>query len=310
MTRKLAVILAGPTASGKSAAALAIARALDGVVINADSMQLYDTLRVVTARPDDTALAAAPHRLYGVLPADRPASAAWWRDAALAEIEACGDRLPILVGGTGLYLRALLRGLVDLPAVSADLRAAATARRQDLGADAFHAEIAGFDPASAARLPPGDTQRLIRAWEMFHATGIPFSRWIAETDTPPPAHLAFVPIILDPPRAVLYQRIDQRVEQMIAAGALAELSCLSDADPAWPIMKAVGVRELLSHLHGAVDLAAAIAAAQQSTRNYAKRQTTWFRHQIPGSVRFAQENDPDWGKIIAFMRQAHLTSSD
>jgi len=288
------LVIAGPTASGKSALALALAEVMDGVIINADSMQVYRELRVLTARPDDAALARAPHRLYGVLPAAEACSAGRWRRLALDEIAAArkAGHLPILAGGTGLYLKALISGLAELPDIPAAVRAAAGARHDALGGSAFHAELAKRDPAMAARLKPSDRQRLIRAWEVIEATGRSLADWQmgAEwqaADGPAGAaadgDLALLPILVLPPRAALYAACDARVEAMIAAGALDEVRALLalGLDPALPAMKAVGVRELGAVLAGKTSLAAAAAAMQQATRNYAKRQLTWLRHQMP-----------------------------
>jgi tRNA dimethylallyltransferase len=282
------LVVAGPTASGKSTLALAAARAFDGVVINADAMQVYRELTILTARPGPEDLALAPHRLYGVLPGAEACSAGRWRTLAVAEIEAAraAGRLPMVVGGTGLYLRALAQGLAALPEVSAAARAAARARHRSLGGAAFHAALAARDPVMAARLRPGDSQRLIRAWEVLEATGRSLADWQAEaTPTPPPYRflcLAFVPRSA-PARAALYAACDRRLRAMVEAGALGELSALLDLglDPGLPVMKALGVPELAAHLRGEQTLEQAVTAAQQATRRYAKRQLTWLRTQLP-----------------------------
>jgi tRNA dimethylallyltransferase len=297
------LLLAGPTASGKSGLALEIAEEFGAVIINADAMQLYRELSILTARPDRAALARAPHRLYGVSPATDIWSAARWRDAALAEIAAAGERMAILVGGTGLYFRALLHGFSPIPPIPPELRARARARRDAIGSAEFHAEIARFDPTTAARLPPGDAQRLMRAWEVFQATGRALSQWQAEPRQGPPPDLRFRTILLDPPRQALYEAIDRRVEAMVTAGAIDELAALAGLDRLLPLMKAVGVAELLAYRSGESDLATAIAQAQQATRRYAKRQTTWFRHQIMADLRL---NEQDYyqnrAKIFPFIR--------
>lgn len=285
------VVIGGPTASGKSALALAVAEELGGTVINADSMQVYRELAVLTARPGPPDLVRAPHRLYGVMGAAERCSAARWRDLAIAEIVAShrARRLPILVGGTGLYLKALLDGLSPIPEVPPAVRAAAQARLAALGAPAFHAELARRDPVMAARLAPGDRQRLVRAWEVLETTGRSLADWqgaAPKTDPDEPA-LAPLSFVLEPPREALYDACDRRLAGMLAAGGLDEVAALArlDLPPDLPAMKAVGVPELLGHLRGETDLAAATAAAQQATRRYAKRQTTWFRHQMPGAER-------------------------
>ncbi|MFO1059896.1 MAG: tRNA (adenosine(37)-N6)-dimethylallyltransferase MiaA [Dongiaceae bacterium] len=287
------LVIAGPTAGGKSALALAAAEAFGGTVINADSLQVYRELAILTARPDAAAEARLPHRLYGVLPAAERCSAGRWAGLAAAAIAAAtaAGRLPILVGGTGLYLRALLDGLAPIPAVPEAALAEAAARLAALGRAAFHAELARRDPATAARLRPGDPQRLARAWAVLAATGRPLSQWQAEPARPV---LPLDPLLLrlEPDRARLYRACDARFLAMLEAGALDEARALRalDLDPGLPAMKAVGVRQLLDHLAGRTSLAAAVAAAQQATRNYAKRQLTWFRHQLPGAERL----EPYW----------------
>jgi tRNA dimethylallyltransferase len=282
MSGKL-IIVAGPTASGKSALALAIARQFDGTIINADSMQVYRDLRVLTARPDDDALAQAPHRLDGILDGAELCSAARWADLAHGEIAAAhaAGRLPIVVGGTGLYLRTLLNGIAAVPEIPDDVREAARARHRAIGGDAFRAELARLDPASAGKLPPGDSQRLVRAYEVVRATGRTLGDWQRAGAEGVPHYDSRLFVIL-PPRDTLYAACDGRLQAMIAAGALDEVRALTarGLSPDLPIMKAVGVPELAGYLAGEADLPAATAAAQQATRRYAKRQYTWFRHQL------------------------------
>ena len=280
---KNVVVIGGPTASGKSGMALDIAVALGGTVINADSMQLYTDLDVLTARPGAEDLARAPHRLYGVLPASERGSAARWRDMALVEIAAAhaAGRLPVVVGGTGLYLRTLMEGLSAVPSIPEDVRKAAHARLRALGGEAFRAELVARDPASA-KLNPGDTTRLTRAWEVLEATGHPLSHWQTQTAEGAPEGLRFTVLVLDPPRDALYANCDRRFRVMMGQGALDEVRQLDarNLDPDLPAMKALGVPELRAHLRGELSLDEAIALAQQSTRRYAKRQVTWFRHQL------------------------------
>ena len=283
-TRSPVVVVTGPTASGKSGLALALARAFDGVVVNGDAMQVYRELAVLTARPSAEDMALAPHRLYGVLPGVAACSAGRWRGLALAEIAAAQEvgRLPFVVGGTGLYLRALVRGLTELPPIPAPLRAAARERHRARGGPAMHAELAARDPVTAARLRPGDTQRLIRAWEVLEATGRPLAEWQAE-DGGEAAPYRFLCIALMPPREALHAACDGRFLRMLEAGALDEVRALLDLglDPELPVMKALGVPELAAHLHGALRLETAVAQAQQATRRYSKRQKTWLRTQMP-----------------------------
>jgi len=308
------VIVAGPTASGKSALALALAEALSGTIINADSMQVYRDLAVLTARPGAAELARAPHRLYGVIDAAEACSAGRWRDLALAEIAAARaeDRLPILAGGTGLYLRALLDGLAPVPPVPPEIRAAARARHAELGGPAFRAALAALDPEAAERLAAGDTQRLIRAYEVAKATGKTLAAWRRGQSAP---DFRAAAILLLPPREQLYQACDARFLAMMRRGAEAEVQALlaRHLDPALPAMKAVGVPELAQLIAGRLTREAAIAAAQQATRRYAKRQYTWFRHQLREGVglskrviaeQFSESLVPE---ILPFIRQFLLT---
>lgn len=291
---KPVLVIAGPTASGKSALGLALAKRLGGVLVNADSMQLYRELSVLTARPSEAEMAAVPHRLFGILPASEPCSAGRWREMALAGIAAAHAqaRLPILVGGTGLYLEALMRGIAETPSVPAPVREAVRARLAAEGPAALHAELAARDPVSAAKLEPADRQRIARALEVLEATGRPLSQWQAEAAQAPPAGLAFEVFLLMPPRAALYAACDRRFARMVETGALDEVRALRALalDPALPAMKAIGVAELGAYLAGKTGLAEAIRAAQRATRRYAKRQFTWFRHRLPEAVRI--EADP------------------
>jgi len=277
-------VIYGPTASGKSDLAVALAERLNGVVINADSLQVYAELAILTARPDAAAMARAPHRLFGVLPAAQACSAAWWRDAALAEIGAAHaqGRHPILVGGTGLYLKTLMEGLSPVPTADEAARAKATALHGEIGGEAFRAALAERDPVIAARLKPGDRQRLIRAWEVVETTGTPLSDWQALPKEP--GHtLDFSLIGLMPPRDVLYARIDARFDAMLEQGALDEAARFEalGLSPTLPANRALGLPELRRHLKGEIDLDEATRLARQMSRNYAKRQVTWFRHQLP-----------------------------
>jgi tRNA dimethylallyltransferase len=279
------LIVAGPTASGKSALALDLARALGGVVVNADSMQVYRELRILTARPTPEEEALAPHRLYGVLPAAEACSAASWRALALQEIgraHAAG-RVPILAGGTGLYIRALTHGLSPIPDVPQALRRAVRRRFAEIGNQAFHAELAARDPEMGARLHPGDSQRLMRAAEVLEASGRSLAEWQrAPAEGEGAQGLRFFTIALLPPRAALRERIAARFAAMLAAGALAEVRALAELRlPAeLPAMKAHGVPELMAHLAGQISLEEAARRAVAVTGQYAKRQFTWLRHQI------------------------------
>ncbi len=283
MSKKV-VVIAGPTASGKSALALGVAEQLGGTIINADSMQVYRDLSVVTARPNAADLARAPHRLYGTLDGAELCSAARWAELARQEI-AAAEGLPILCGGTGLYLRTLLYGIAPVPEIPENIRTAARQRHAELGGEAFRDELAKLDPDAAARLHAGDSQRLMRAYEVVVATGMTLSAWQAAQ---PPAETGLAPetFILLPPRDALYDAIDRRFAGMVAAGALEEVETLlaRGLGAELPVMKAVGVPELSAYLAGRIPLEFAISQAQQASRRYAKRQFTWFRHQMPSAL--------------------------
>lgn len=304
------VVVAGPTASGKSALALALAREFRGAVINADSMQLYKELRILTARPGDAALAQAPHRLYGVLDAGDPASAGRWRGLASRAIASAREdkRLPILAGGTGLYLRALTQGLSPIPAIPDDIRQAARALHIRIGGEKFRSELAKRDPEAAKRLAPGDTQRLIRAYEVVEATGVKLSVWQAKPGEA--GEFRFFQVLLMPPRPDLNLAIDARFLGMMKAGALDEARRLAalDLNPVLPAMKAVGVSALLRHIKGLISLDKAVDLGQQASRQYAKRQATWFRHQFkPDFVIDAQYSERLLPQIFNKIRRFLLT---
>ena len=281
-------LIAGPTASGKSQRALELAGRTGAVISNADSQQLYADLRVLSARPSAADEARAEHRLYGVADAAETWSVGRWSRAVLPLLEALAaeGRPALLVGGTGLYFTPLTQGLADIPDIPIEVREAAGAALDDLGEAAFRARLAGIDPAAAARIAVGDRQRLTRAWAVAEHTGRALSDWTAET-TPLLEPGSWTGLVVEPERAALYARCDRRVAQMVEAGALDEVRALMarDLDPALPAMKAVGVREFAAHLAGGTTLAAAIEATRQATRNYAKRQLTWFRNQTPGWAR-------------------------
>jgi tRNA dimethylallyltransferase len=278
-----ALLLAGPTASGKSALALAIAERIGGTVINADSMQVYRDLHVLTARPTAAEEARAPHRLYGVRPAAEAASVAWWRDAALVEMAAAraAGLLPILCGGTGMYFAALTQGLSDIPPVPAPARQEARRLLAELGAPALHARLAEADPGTAARLRPNDSQRIARAYEVWLGTGRGLAAWQAGGGTGP-APWRFAAILVDPPREALRAAIAVRWADMLAAGAADEVRALvaQGLDPALPAMHAHGVPELAAMLAGRMTVEEASRRAILHTGQYTKRQATWFRHHL------------------------------
>ena len=275
-----ALIVAGPTCGGKSALALAIAERLGGVVINADSMQVYAELRVLTARPTPDEEARAPHALYGVRPAAEPGSVAWWRGEALRAMAAALEtgRKPILCGGTGLYFAALTDGIAEIPEPDPAARAEARRLLAEFGPRGLHASLAKVDQATAARLRPSDSQRVARAWEVWRGTGRGLAAWQAQPTERAPWR--FSAILLDPPREALRAAIAGRFSAMLRDGALAEVQALLalQLDPALPAMRAHGVPELSAHLRGEFSLVEAARRAELVTGQYSKRQATWFRH--------------------------------
>ena len=275
-------LIAGPTASGKSALAMARAREIGAVILNADSQQLYADLRVLTARPSVEDEAEIGHRLYGVADAAEAWSVGRWSRAVmpiLSELVEAG-RPALLVGGTGLYFNALTKGLADIPDVPVEVRDTVEHAFDAEGETAFRSRLSTLDPQAAQRIETGDRQRLIRAMAVAVHTGRALSEWSADT-TPLLAPGSWTGSVVEPDRAALYDRCNRRVESMIEHGALDEVQALlrRNLDPTLPAIKAVGVRELSAHLSGSVSLDEAIAATQQATRNYAKRQLTWFRNQ-------------------------------
>jgi tRNA dimethylallyltransferase len=280
-----AVLIAGPTASGKSALALSLARSTGGIIINADSMQVYRDLRIITARPTLEEEADVPHRLYGHVDAAVNFSAgAWVADAAAALPEArARNAPPIFVGGSGLYFKALTSGLSAVPPVPPGIREAVRARLERDGVEALHAELLQRDTATAERLKPRDRTRIARALEVVEATGRSLTDWHRD-GLPPLLPLGtFNALFLAPERDELYARIDARFDAMLAAGALQEVERLAARrlDPLLPAMKAHGVPALIRHLRGEITLEQAAEIGRADTRHYAKRQFTWFRHQLP-----------------------------
>jgi tRNA dimethylallyltransferase len=288
VSKPLTILIAGPTASGKSALALSLAGKLNGIIVNADSMQVYRDLRVITARPTPEEEQRAPHRLYGhVDAAENYSVGRWCSDVAgtLAATERYG-RAAIVVGGTGLYFNALTRGLSAVPPIPPEVRNMVRERLASEGVNALHVELKERDPAAAARLMPGDRARITRALEVVLATGRSLIDW-HQADTP----MAFdsyraAKVFLMPDRDELLRRIDARFDTMIAAGAIEEVRALAarGLDPQLPAMKAHGVPWLIRHLNGGIDLAEAVEGAKRDTRQYTKRQATWFRNQLPDFV--------------------------
>ena len=295
------LVIGGPTASGKSGLALSVARRKNGVIINADSMQLYNGLGILTAQPSQEDLSAAPHRLYATLQPDDICSAARWRDMALAEIDRviAEGKFPIIVGGTGFYIRTLLSGISPVPEIAPEIRDRLNARQKEIGNPAFHAELQKRDPAMAEKLNPYNTQRLVRAMEVLEGTGKSLAEWQALPPEPPPAHLKFITATLVPPRERLYAQCDARFGIMLKQGALEQVrEFMKTATPGMPLAKALGYPELSSHLAGNISLTDAISLSQQSTRNYAKRQTTWFRNQMVPDIAL---DAPDAEKILPLL---------
>ncbi|MGX4770065.1 tRNA (adenosine(37)-N6)-dimethylallyltransferase MiaA [Bradyrhizobium guangdongense] len=280
-----AVLIAGPTASGKSALALELASRADGVVINADSMQVYRDLRIITARPTPDEEARVPHRLYGHVDAAVNFSAgAWVVDAAKAlEAARAGGRLPIFIGGTGLYFKALTAGLSVVPPIPVEVREGVRARLERNGVEALHAELATRDPRAAERLNLRDRTRIARALEVIEATGRSLLDWHHEGQPPLLPKDSFRAVFLAPERDELYARIDARFGAMLRGGALDEVERLAarGLDPLLPAMKAHGVPALIRHFRGELSLEEAATIGRADTRHYAKRQFTWFRHQLP-----------------------------
>lgn len=284
------ICLAGPTGAGKSAAALLLARELGGVVINADSRQVYRDFPLITAQPSAQERAVCPHRLYGVLDTVTPSSAGWWSAAAEDAMQRCAanQQFPLLVGGTGLYMRALLDGIVEIPPIPPEVSARLEAELAELnemgnsgesgksGGFVLHARLAGIDPAYSARIHPNDTQRLLRALAVYESTGHSFSWW--HSQTPPPAPHEVVRLGLRLPLAELAPRLAARVDAMLDQGAVAEASTALDHcdNPRAPGWSGIGCAELYEHLHGTLSLDEARARWVQNTRAYAKRQLTWF----------------------------------
>jgi tRNA dimethylallyltransferase len=284
MSRPDAILIAGPTASGKSQRAIDLAGAHGGVVINADSMQVYRELRVLSARPSPDEEAAVPHRLYGhVGAATRYSVGQWLADAAEALAEArATDRVPVFVGGTGLYFKALTEGLASIPPIPPAVRADLLAAAEGVPADVLHAQLVARDPATAAATRPSDRARILRALEVITATGRPLAEWRRGPGSVPLLALDRAQrIVLDPPRPLLHERIADRAEHMVAAGAIEEARALGalGLSPDLPAMKAIGVRQFLDHEAGLLSLDEAVASVKTETRRYAKRQATWFRHQ-------------------------------
>ena len=291
MDRLNAILIAGPTASGKSKLAVDLARSLGGVVVNADSMQIYDGLRILTARPSEADMDGIPHHLYGYADPAAPYSTGLWLTEAERVLRAtCGaGAVPIFVGGTGLYFRALTQGLDDMPAVAPELRAALRARHAQEGPGRMHEVLSGLDPQAAARLRPTDSQRILRALELVMTTGRPLASLQEGKGRPLVTGAGIRRIVLAPDRAVLRARIARRFDAMMAEGAAQEALRFAQRPGALDHSagQAIGVAELLAAERGDMTLRDAVERAVVRTRQYAKRQETWFRNQF----------GPDWERL-------------
>ncbi|SNS44012.1 tRNA dimethylallyltransferase [Sphingomonas laterariae] len=302
-------LIAGPTASGKSALAIALAESSGGIVINADASQVYRDLRILSARPSEADEARAPHRLFGYIDGAETCSAARWAEDAKAAIAAAhaAGRLPILVGGTGLYIRTLIDGIAPVPDIDPAVRAAVRA----LPVAEAHAALMIEDAEAARRLNPADTTRVARALEVVRATGRTLGQWQADRAGGIGDAVRIVPTILLPPRDWLRARCDMRFEAMLAEGAVAEVEALlaRQLDPALPVMRAIGVPEIADWLAGRIDRATMVERATAATRQYAKRQYTWFRQQPPADwARFGEQLDNvNIGKIAIKLHDEALT---
>jgi tRNA dimethylallyltransferase len=292
-----AVLIAGPTASGKSASALALAQQIGGLVINADSMQVYAEAPILTAQPSGEDRARVPHLLYGHVAATDVYSVGRWQGDAAAALEQARDmnRVPIFAGGTGLYFMALTDGLADIPATPADIRDAARALLAEIGVEELHVRLAARDPLTASRLRPSDPQRVLRAYEVLEATGRPLAEWQDAPAQPLLKDHKIAAFVLDPPRAELRSRIAHRFEQMVDTGGLEEARALAGLDPALPAAKLLGLRPLQALAAGELSRAEALEKAVTATRQFAKRQMTWFRHRMPHYVWF----DPVLSNIVS-----------
>jgi tRNA dimethylallyltransferase len=281
---KRALLIAGPTASGKSAAALALAQRFGAAIVNADSMQVYRDLRILTARPTPDEERLAPHRLFGVIDGAVNFSVGRWARAAREGLGEIGESPAIFVGGTGLYFRALTEGLSDIPPVPEAVRADVRARAESRVTPELHDELKARDPETAARLNSSDRQRILRALEVVEATGRPLVSFLGARTAPALKPGEWAGLYLAPDRAELGQRIDARFDAMLARGALDEVAALMQRrlDPALPVMRAHGVPHLVAHLEGRLTLDEAKARSKLDTRHYAKRQFTWARHQLSG----------------------------
>lgn len=304
---RTAILIHGPTASGKTALAIEVANRLDGEIINADSMQVYSDLNTLTARPSAEELAAAPHHLFGHVDAgDHYSTGHWLREVGpvIDDIRTRG-KVPIITGGTGLYLLALTQGLAEIPPIPEDIRAEIRAIAKDEGGEGLKARLAKVDPESAERLKTGDRQRLGRALEVWMATGKPFSAYKNVRSRPILGEAEWLGVALTPPRARLYSRINKRFSAMLVEGAMEEAKALvaRNLDPGLPVMKAHGMPWLAAYIRGDISSDAAVEHASRDTRRYAKRQFTWIGRQFPYWPRIPSEDKNVRKRVIFALYQ-------
>ncbi|MEC7148391.1 MAG: tRNA (adenosine(37)-N6)-dimethylallyltransferase MiaA [Pseudomonadota bacterium] len=278
-----AVIICGPTGAGKSSLALNLAEKFEGVIINADSVQIYREIKILSGRPTSDDYRKAPHRLYGIMSIFKPCTLGIWRKMALETIKECelSGRLPIICGGTGLYIKFLLNELSAIPEISPSIKLEAREKLKELGNENFRELLSKNDPASASRIKSGDTNRLLRAWEVFTATTKPLSYWHKKSRKAGSQH-KFFKVCLMPERKALYSICDQRFLEFVEQGAVEEARAFDfiTASPELPASKTLGLLELIKYTKGELELSDAVEQAQRATRRYAKRQLTWFRHQL------------------------------
>lgn len=311
-SKKTVLVVGGPTASGKSALALDIAEEFNGVVINADSMQIYKGLPIITACPAPADEARVPHRLYQHMDVTDTCSAGFWEKLCIQEIQTAwqNNQLPVVTGGTGLYIKTLMEGISKLPDVPDPIRTNIRRRCEEEGVDVLYEELRAKDPEMGERLKPKDAQRICRALEVLETTGRSLAALQREIKPKPTLDATYICDVIMPPRDVLYDRCNQRFDLMIDGGAIDEVRALADLnlDPKLPAMKALGVPELLSYVKGDSTLEEARLAAQMQTRRFAKRQCTWFRNQISGvEIHSAQYSESLRDKIYNKIRKYVLT---
>ncbi len=304
--KKPVLVIGGPTASGKSGLSLLVAEQLNGVVINCDSMQVYNALPILTAQPTQQDFERAPHKLYSIFEPLETCDAAKWRELAIAEINAAHaqNQLPIIAGGTGFYIKALLHGLSPIPDIDPEIRATLSKMREDLGIDEFFKAFAEIDPVMAARIDSQNGQRITRAWEVLEGTGKSLAEWQSVPPIAPPDDLAFTAITLLPDREALYNKCNTRFEWMFNSGAIDEVAEFKEKYPTeeMSLKNALGYREVCAYLEGTMSKPDAIEKSQQITRRYAKRQMTWLRNQIEADMIITDPKN-ETADLVALMKQ-------